>query len=339
MSRKTLAAVLALVLAACLMPVTAGAAGGKLSPPANVRWATDDQGKGCPGWFYWEPSPSDTGEGSLEYYVTVYNGSEEVDWVGWTAQGESEPFLVDSFLWEPRESGQYRFSVQLNDWEDESRSSDPVWSDVWTYTNPGVSLSAPYGLSVQGNTLTWRSDSDSDYFALECSYRQDKDGKSRRSSNYGNYPNNSVDLSRITRSFRYGDGYYQIRVRTLSADITKACPSGWSDELTLQVANGQIVSGGGSGGIVSSGSMVAVRDGSALNWALTDAGEVRVSGPVSSSAPVWVAAYDREGRMLSASLLTAPGSVSVAGGDEARVFWLDVATDVPRAKNAEIPLH
>ena len=250
--RRVVGVLLAAVMVIGLVPGTAWAAENKLSPPQNAHWATDDEGNGYPGWFYWEPSVSDTGESDLEYDISVYNGSEEVYHVGWSARGTTEAFLVDSFLWEPHESGQYRFSVQLIDWDDETRSSDPVWSDTWIYNNPGAYLSAPNSLSAEGNTLIWHNDSGSDSQDIEWYFSAEENSQNQGGGSYAGSKNNSADLSKITRNFRYGDGYYHVRVRNLSRDITTICPSDWSDYLTLHVVDGTAEATDSAGTIVLS---------------------------------------------------------------------------------------
>ena len=230
--------------------VGSGTEDGKLAPPQNVRWETDGEGNGYPGYFYWEPSASDTEDtdSHLEYLVEVYRGSECVYQVGWSARGTEKPFRVASFLWEPHESGQYRFSVTLEDWGDESRNSDPVWSDVWTYDNPGVYLSVPYGLHTEGNTLIWQNDSSSDFQNIEWDFSEEENSEKRDGGSSWATVNNTADLSKVTKSFRLGDGWYHFQVRNLSRDIRAACPSDWSEYLSVQVVDGAAVSDSGSSG-------------------------------------------------------------------------------------------
>ncbi|MBQ1435198.1 MAG: hypothetical protein IIZ19_04825, partial [Clostridia bacterium] len=51
-------------------------------------------------------------------------------------------------------------------------------------------------------------------------------------------------------------------------------------------------------------------------------GTVAVSGDVSPDAPIWVAAYDKNGRMTKVTQLTKPGTADISGTDSSRLFWL-----------------
>ncbi len=310
----------------------------KLAPPQNARWETDGEGSGYPGYLYWEPSASDTGDADtdLEYFVEVYNGSERVYMVGWSARGTAEPFRVASFLWEPHESGEYRFSVTLEDWEDETRNSDPVWSDVWTYKNPGVYLSVPYGLQTNGNTLIWKNDSGSDFQDIKWYFSEEENSEESSGGSSWATENNTADLSRVTRSFRCGDGWYHFRVRNLSRDIRAACPSDWSDYLTVQVVNGAVVSGGQPVyTVIDSGTRTDPATRETIRYETRSDGSVAVSGDVSAAAPVLVAAYNENGQMTGVTQLTEPGRADISGGDTARLFWLG-ENSVPKCGSVPI---
>ena len=302
-----------------------GTENGRLAPPRNARWETDEEGNGYPGYFYWEPSISDTGDSDthLEYLVEVYKGSERVYMVGWAARGTAKPFRVASFLWEPHESGEYRFSVTLEDWGDESRNSEPVWSDVFIYDNPGVCLPVPYGLHTKGNTLIWQNDSDSDFQYIKWYYSEEENSEERGGGSSWAIENNTADLSNVTKSFRCGDGWYHFRVRNLSRDIRAACPGDWSEYLTVQVIGGEIVSGGGSSyTVLEQGSRTDPVTNETIRYETRSDGSVAVSGDVSPAAPVWVASYDESGRMTGVTQLTKPGTADISGTDSSRLFWL-----------------
>lgn len=64
-----------------------------------------------------------------------------------------------------------------------------------------------------------------------------------------------------------------------------------------------------------------------------------LQGDISEEAPALAAVYNEQGKMLSASLLTREGSVSIAGGMTARVFWLYGDTWTPRIEQMTVPLN
>ena len=88
-----------------------------------------------------------------------------------------------------------------------------------------------------------------------------------------------------------------------------------------------------------SGTLVDLSTGETVMWALNDElSAVSVTGALSPSAPVFVASYDENGKMLSATCLTKPATVDLSDGDTARLFWLDAGTGVPKSDCAELAL-
>lgn len=272
-----------------------GSSGGggtnKLAAPSNLHWETASRqceetwnGKTrtvdvFPGWFSWDASSSDTGAERLLYDINMYCGEEKVGHHTWSAAGSRDSFHIGVFLTKPHESGQYRFSIQLIDRNDRSRDSDLVWSDVWSYTNPGVSLPVPEDLSAEGAVVSWTASGKS---AAEWYYSTEENGAEEYSLSYWSLTS-PLDLSVETDDFQYGDGYYHVRVKDLGNDITQICPSEWSDYLTVHVVNGAVVSGGGGGSgdatnIVASGYCGGEGDGTNLTWTLDKDGVLIISG-------------------------------------------------------------
>ena len=96
-------------------------------------------------------------------------------------------------------------------------------------------------------------------------------------------------------------------------------------------------------GVTACGNLMDLRYGDPVQWSYSSGGsgdipEISISGPVSDSAPVYVASYETNGRMTDVQMLTQPGSVKVMGGDHAKLFWLDGETGAPKGTFAELPL-
>ena len=326
-----------------------GGGSNKLAAPSNLHWETVSRqceetwnGKPhtvdvFPGWFSWDASSSDTGAERLTYDINMYCGEEKVAHHTWSAAGSRDSFHIGVFLTKPHESGQYRFSIQLIDRNDRSRDSDLVWSDVWTYTNPGVSLPVPGDLSSEGTVVTWTATGRS---AAEWYFSSEENGAQEGSISYWSLTP-PMDLRAETDEFQYGDGYYHVRVKDLGKDITQVCPSDWSEYLTLHVVNGQVVSasGGGSGGssftVIDFGTRTDPVTKETIQYESRSDGSVAVSGDVSTTAPVLIATYNENGQMTGVTQLTEPGRADVSGGDTATLFWLG-ENSVPKCDSVDI---
>ena len=74
-----------------------------------------------------------------------------------------------------------------------------------------------------------------------------------------------------------------------------------------------------------------------LAWSLDNSGQITVTGPISASEPVYVAVYNKDGRMLSVGVITASGGETNVGSnyDHLKLFWLD-AKFAPKCASAQI---
>ena len=71
---------------------------------------------------------------------------------------------------------------------------------------------------------------------------------------------------------------------------------------------------------------------------LYEGDKITVSGVVSTAAPVYVAVYDKTGKMISVDILTSPSSADVTGGNSAKLIWLNKAGFIAKVKCIEIKL-
>ena len=75
-----------------------------------------------------------------------------------------------------------------------------------------------------------------------------------------------------------------------------------------------------------------------LHWMYSScSGQVTITGPVSASEPVYVAAYEKSGKMTAVTAITVSGGKANVGNsfDHVKLFWVD-ANSAPKCKNAEI---
>ena len=235
----------------------------KLAPPTNLRWETQartyyeqrDYGTMrvdiCVGSISW----TDTVNSTREYEIEVYNEKgDSVCRMGHNFSNfpESTSFHSDVFATDVEESGTYRFSVRAVNYTDQNLSSDPAYSDTWTYTKPSAKLPAPTGLNLNNSILKWNAVSNADGYEVEVTYSQSLNGEkefyggdSGRNGSDDTETDVSFYLSADADDIEYGyDGrYHHFRVRCLSNDITKICNSPWSNYLTYDCSTGTVIQG------------------------------------------------------------------------------------------------
>lgn len=221
-------------------------AGQKLADPTNLRWETEykeyeekiiDEESGeetsreyqvYPGWLSWDDKLNETSH----YRVSIYdtNGTV-VHNTRWSVEATQTGYHKDDFLIHVEESGTYRFGVQAINDNDESLNSNEVFSSYWTYVKPSKTLSTPTGLSFDGTYLNWTSSSDADGAFIDFYYSKTKDGEQENDGS--SWSRHRTDNCYMLEKFWYGAGYYHVRVRSLSNDITKICNSAYSDYITI----------------------------------------------------------------------------------------------------------
>lgn len=300
MKKRLVCVLMAAVFVVGLVPGTADAEGEsvKLTAPQNVRWETESHQVTesytypngnvvnrnydiTPGWISWN-QPEKAG-----YKIVLYNSSNVRLGTREVYSTPANHYYDEFFRLSDYESGSYRFSIQLIDRNDSSRNSEVVYSDYWNYTKPMSKLSTPTNVHVDGTMLRWSGDENAsgsyvDWIYSETETREVYSGGNAQWSS----EISSTDLSRIVDTFNYGDGYYHVRIRNLSRDITTICHSEWSDYLTLHVVDGVVVSGGNGGGNPSGGggdnsiidSGVCGAQGDNLAWTLYSDGVLIIEG-------------------------------------------------------------
>ena len=153
-----------------------------------------------------------------------------------SVQDELKDFELDS--------GRYYFKARcMPDIENEAQylPSDWVRSEVWTYVKPSQRLNACTDLSLDNKSLSFTLPANADMLLgmeIEHWYSPVENGKYREVSTYGDsteflyYPGQKDGMRwdwDLTNVGMPDSGYYKVRVRLTSRDITKYCGSSWSE--------------------------------------------------------------------------------------------------------------
>ncbi len=141
------------------------------------------------------------------------------------------------------DSGRYYFKARCTPhFEDEAQylPSDWVRSEVWTYVKPSQRLNACTDLSLDNKSLSFTLPANADMLLgmeVELWYSPVENGKYRMLS-ATRYSQKFLYHSGLKDGMKYdsffsalmsNSGYYKVRVRLTSRDITKYCGSGWSE--------------------------------------------------------------------------------------------------------------
>ena len=273
----------------------------KLPAPTNVRWETgyqqytqqyvyngSNRTRVCnttPGWISWERSDTAV----TRFDTNLYNSSNKlIGETKWLKTSSLTTFYEDTFLYDILESGDYYFTVQAINPNDESLNSEIVRSDTWTYTKPNITIATPTNLQMDGNILRWDCDPNAEGYYIEWYYSSRETGGEEYSGHFSDTSGNPLCCENIVSKIVEDDGYYHVRVRSISKDITKKCHSGFTNTLAFQVKDGNVVANSGesggngtytpTGSVIDSGYCGGEGDGKNLTWEIYSDGSLMISG-------------------------------------------------------------
>ena len=208
----------------------------------SVEWGANDTRTlvDLMGAVAFKPAEPNQGDYEVTYwmeqngeYVRIGSGI-----VGYSLDYEQMPeWLADDFLVRNgAESGNYKFSVKAITWGEEGYAdSEEVFSDVFTYVKPTAKLKTPTVKGIVENDrggfdATWGNTSANDNIMIQWYWVPNANTEITEENcawtNWGRF-GSSVSADEYFLQ-EYSNGYYAFKVRVLSDDITKTCPSDWS---------------------------------------------------------------------------------------------------------------
>ncbi len=217
----------------------------QLAAPTDLSWgrnygaAPQDGGEYTPwnGMISWAPGGSAGGEGRFRLLLCDADTDETLAYETWNNGTQHNGHLSTPFFLAKAERGgrYYCLVAELGDGTS-CRTSEPVASPVWEYVQPEAALPPAEGLSLtrQGDggllaAWTLPEEPEADGLILEVYYAAEK-GKTpqlvgRQTSLTKTYTERLLPGEQLRQ---IGEGFYSIRVRALSADITARASAQWS---------------------------------------------------------------------------------------------------------------
>ena len=326
--RKVFCLILALAMVLTFMPM--GIYADETEPfaaPTGLRWITSpttvNDEDAIPGSVYWE----DAVNSCERYKLTIYKADGEiVEETTWHVKADQTVFCKGNFVTLDPPSGTYWFTIQAIDENNPSRNSEVVSSGKWTYTKPSAKLQSPHNLKLTGTVVSWDK-VDGHGVEMEYRYSEEKDG------DYDYYSNTFTESSWNNQDIIYDisdPGYYRIRVRILSNDITKISSSDWSDWVEYYYPGKE----------KKTHSMSSKKNAGAKVDLSCDVGSnmIDVQGDISKDAPLLLASFGSDGRFMGLDVVTSNDTVTLGSNTaSAKAIWIDsVAT--PQSEAVEFDL-
>ena len=222
----------------------------KLATPTNLEWGSRRHIRAgweeekqepiltsevFPGGISWKPVEPTQAWAEINFYRVEEDGSAEfLDGINWWFESTYLPEWrsVESFAQSDPESGTYYFTVTSLGDSTQYRNSDTAVSPTWTYVKPDTKLGTCTNLSWNWPYVDYTVSGDTTYFGgreFQILFSETADGEPEICSwSWGYDPNEPLQVW-DNIMMEKGVGYYYIKVRALSSDITKACNGEWSE--------------------------------------------------------------------------------------------------------------
>lgn len=237
MKKRLISTALALCMVLAMMPAAFAAS----SAPTGLEWVQEpgeiqkeftDGGnypeKIYPGYVTFDR----IADGSNVYKIEFFKDGEEVaqSTYHYQATDKSAKCAAALFVEEPRESGDYKFTVQMVE-NDQVEESEVATSEVWHYEAPEAQLAPPNNVQWDGSTARWEAvDGADDYMVVWYFAATEEEEPKIAGSTWGF---GEVDNLQLTLEDwvieEHGEGYYSFKIRALSEDVTKIRPSELSE--------------------------------------------------------------------------------------------------------------
>ena len=248
---------LSILLVACMMVVMIPAAfAAKVDTPTGLQWVTQEgsigQGTSQGGTYQHIVYPGDivwnrVENGSNKYNIEILLNGEVVDQTthSFSATDTSPQLIVGMFRDQPRESGEYTFTLQALGDGNEYEDSETVTSGVFQYTRPSAQLATPTNLRWDGSTARWDKVENAVGYDVRWYYSETANGEfafvGSVTTYWGGASSTSEELSDWVLT-DHGAGYYAFEVRAIAGDITQTCPSELSVRSAVYSTEGATVS-------------------------------------------------------------------------------------------------
>ena len=221
MKKRLLALVLSVCMLAAMMP--AAFAAEPLPAPTGLQWITQETGDHYPWDFQWNRVENSANEYDVNLYGPDNTIIAETVWE-FDATDTSPVLMAEMFREEPRESGEYYFTVQALGDEQTWTASPVATSLKRTYTAPSAQLAIPTNVRWDGATACWDAVPDADEYYVKWYYADSaSDEPQEIGASWG-----SNDTSKPLPSWamtEHGEGYYTFAVRALSNYVDIIRPS------------------------------------------------------------------------------------------------------------------
>ena len=237
MKKRLISTALALCMVLAMMPAAFAAS----SAPTGLEWVEEPgeiqkeftDGENYPEEIYPGYVTFDRiADGSNVYKIEFFKDGEEVaqSTYHYQATDKSAKCAAALFVEEPRESGDYKFTVQMVE-NDQVEESEVAISEVWHYEAPEAQLAPPNNVQWDGSTARWEAvDGADDYMVVwYFAATEEEEPKSAGSTwGFGEVDNLQLTLEDWVIE-EHGEGYYSFKIRALSEDVTKIRPSELSE--------------------------------------------------------------------------------------------------------------
>ncbi len=237
MKKRLISTALALCMVLAMMPAAFAAS----SAPTGLEWVEEPgeiqkeftDGENYPEEIYPGYVTFDRiADGSNVYKIEFFKDGEEVaqSTYHYQATDKSAKCAAALFVEEPRESGDYKFTVQMVE-NDQVEESEVAISEVWHYEAPEAQLAPPNNVQWDGSTARWEAvDGADDYMVVWYFAATEEEEPKIAGSTWGF---GEVDNLQLTLEDwvieEHGEGYYSFKIRALSEDVTKIRPSELSE--------------------------------------------------------------------------------------------------------------
>lgn len=248
---------LSILLAVCMVVVMVPAAFAvQVDTPTGLQWVTQEgsigQGTSQGGTYQHIVYPGDivwnrVANGSNKYNIEMLLNGEVVDQTthSFSATDTSPQLIVGMFRDQPRESGEYTFTLQALGDGNEYEDSETVTSGVFQYTRPSEQLATPTNLRWDGSTARWDKVENAVGYDVRWYYSETANGEftfvGSVTTYWGGASSTSEELSDWVLT-DHGAGYYVFEVRAIAGDITETCPSELSARSAVYSTEGATVS-------------------------------------------------------------------------------------------------
>ena len=225
-----------------------------LDAPSNLTWGTDytmfshkylaqenedpPLSAPIPGVFSWNQGETHQNRTKLRIYRTEAEGDVLIDssdrwYSGRNAKDEEDRQVCSCFrfILDSRESGDYYFTIQNAGDGVDYTDGPTATSEVWHYENPGAAIPTPATpVFTDGVRFSWDDPENDQVLAyyVKTYYAPDRNAEPQELSGWIQTSPRTNDTINDSDLMEGGEGYYSVRVRALSRDITKADHSAWS---------------------------------------------------------------------------------------------------------------